>query len=139
MENMIKIMAGIGGSAASFLWGGWSSILIALFVLVVLDYLTGVITAFVHKKLSSKIGLMGITRKIFIFIVVAVAHWLDMILGMDHILRDGTILFYAANEVLSIFENCGSLGLHIPKKIQDAVLLWQDKEQSNHKKGKWNK
>ena len=73
MFNWISILfAALGGFLAQIL-GGWDGILTALVFLVIVDYLTGWIKALVNKKLSSEVGFKGIAKKMFIFIIVAVA------------------------------------------------------------------
>lgn len=134
MEMWLKTIIGIGGSAASFLWGGWSSILTTLLVLVGIDYVTGTLASATEKKLSSATGLRGITRKTLIFAIIAVANMVDQMIGTENMLRDGTIFFYAANEVLSILENCGRIGLPIPPKIREAIELLQEKEKEKKPK-----
>ena len=121
MENISKILVGFGGATASFLFGGWSALLSILIVLVGMDYLTGILVAGSEGRLNSRTGLRGISRKVLIFSIVAVGHLVDVVLGDAHLLRDTTIFFYLANEVLSIVENCGRLGLPIPPKVIRAV------------------
>lgn len=128
MEEYFKCLAGVGGAAASFLWGGWSMTLTTMFILVAVDYVTGVLAATIEKKLSSSAGMRGITRKILIFAIISIAHLVDQMIGTEHMIRDGTIFFYAANEILSILENCGRLGIPVPPKIREAIKLLHEKE-----------
>ncbi|MBO8164710.1 MAG: holin family protein [Brevibacillus sp.] len=121
MENFFKTLVAVGGAAASYLFGGWSSLLGVLLTFVVIDYVSGVIAAGVGGKLSSRVGLLGIAKKVFIFAMVAIAHLVDTALGDQHVLRDATIFFYLANELLSIIENAGRVGLPVPAPIQRAV------------------
>ncbi|WP_343287507.1 phage holin family protein [Bacillus sp. CGMCC 1.16541] len=109
------------GSLSVFWFGGWDYLLTVLVACVALDYITGVLAAFVQKNISSKVGAKGITKKIFIFILVAVANFLDVLLWDNHLIRDATILFYIANEVISITENAGIVGLPIPEPILKAI------------------
>ncbi|MEA3320756.1 MAG: phage holin family protein [Bacillota bacterium] len=111
------------GSIASFFYGGFSSLLTFLILFVVVDYLTGVIAAFVEKRLSSRESFKGIAQKIFIFALVTIAHVLDIILGTN-LIKDVTILFYLVNEFISIMENAARMGVPIPnilKKVIDAI------------------
>ncbi|ATO50289.1 GH25 family lysozyme [Brevibacillus laterosporus] len=71
-------------------------------------------------KLKSKIGLIGIARKLFIFGIIAIDHMLETALGDQHVIRSATIFFYMANELLSILENAGRIGLPVPD-----VSKWQ--------------
>ena len=64
-ESVFKTAIALGGGAASYLFGGWSSLLGILLAFVVIDYVTGVVAAGMEGKLSSAVGLRGIA-KIFI-------------------------------------------------------------------------
>jgi toxin secretion/phage lysis holin len=111
------------GSVASFLYGGFSMLLLFLIAFVVIDYLTGIMAAYVERKLSSRVGFKGIAQKVFIFALVSIAHVTDIILGTIMI-KDLTILFYLVNEFISIMENASRLGVPIPnllRKVIDAV------------------
>jgi toxin secretion/phage lysis holin len=127
MENLFKTAVAVGGAAASYLFGGWSTLLGVLLTFVVIDYVSGVIAAGAEGKLKSKVGLIGIARKVFIFAMVAIAHLVDSALGDQHVLRDATIFFYLANELLSIIENAGRVGLPVPAPIQKAVEVLKGK------------
>lgn len=132
-ENIFKTMCGFGGALASYLFGGWSALLGVLLAFVVADYITGVIAGAVEGKLSSQIGMKGIAKKVMIFLIVAVAHLADTAVGMGNIFRDAAIFFYIANELLSILENAGRIGVPIPSTIQKAVEILNGK--SNIDKG----
>ncbi|MGD6872877.1 phage holin family protein [Sutcliffiella horikoshii] len=111
------------GSVASFLYGGFSSLLLFLIIFVVIDYLTGIMAAYVEKRLSSRVGFKGIAQKVFIFALVSIAHVVDIILGTN-LIKDVTILFYLVNEFISIMENASRIGVPIPnilKKVIDAI------------------
>lgn len=108
-------------SAATYLFGGWSAILNALLIFVVIDYFTGMAAAGAAGELRSTKGLIGIARKVFIFAMVAVGHLVDRVLGDAHLFRDAIAYFYIANELLSIIENGGKLGAPIPPIVKQAV------------------
>ncbi len=127
MENLYKSLIAVGGAAASYLFGGWSALLSILLTFVVLDYITGFLAAAREGKLNSETGLWGIAKKVAIFFVVAVAHLVDTTLGDAHFFRDAAIFFYLANELLSIVENIGRLGVPIPTAIQQAVEVLKGK------------
>ena len=119
---MFKTAVAVGGAAASYLFGGWSSLLGILLAFVVIDYVSGVVAAALEGKLNSEIGLRGIAKKVMIFAIVAAAHLVDQALGgQSNLFRDAAIFFYLANELLSITENAGRMGLPIPKKIVEAI------------------
>ncbi|MCL1866267.1 MAG: phage holin family protein [Oscillospiraceae bacterium] len=124
------VIAGVGGLTA-FLFGEIGGVLYALIALIVLDYVTGVVDAAFHKKISSGIGFKGIQRKAMIFIVVAVANIIDVhVLAASGFLRSAVIFFFIANEGISILENAGSLGVPIPRKLLE--MLEQLKSKNNN-------
>ena len=115
-------IAALGGAAA-YLWGPWDALINALIALVALDYVTGVICAAAHKRLSSEIGFKGLIKKALIFALVAVAGVADKVIpATNQAIRAAVILFYIANEAISILENAAELGLPVPEKLK-AVLI----------------
>lgn len=109
----------VGGLLTSLL-GGWDMALKVLVFFVVLDYATGLVAAYGEQNLNSRVGFRGIAKKILLFVPVAVAYWLDMLLGQE-ILRSLAIFFYIANEGLSMMENLGRAGVPFPVQIQEAL------------------
>ena len=111
----------IGGWIGWFL-GGVDGMMIALIVLMVLDYLSGVMCAIADKKLSSAIGFKGICKKVLILMLVGVANILDVnVVGSGAVLRGAVICFYLSNEGLSLLENAAYLGLPIPEKLKEIL------------------
>lgn len=129
MNDVLKsIVSGIIG-VAGFLIGEFDGLYKALLVLIIADYITGVIVAIVKKQLSSEVGAKGIAKKILMLIVVAVANVLDVqIIGGGAGLRNITIIFYAANEVISLLENTGKLGVPYPPKLLDVLEQLKNRE-----------
>lgn len=120
--NMVQmVFAAVGGWLGYFL-GGNDGLLIALVLFVVVDYLTGVMSAVSDKTLSSNVGFKGICRKVLIFLLVGIANILDVhVIGTGSVLRTAVIFFYISNEGVSLMENAAHLGLPVPGKIK-AVL-----------------
>ena len=125
----------IGGWIGWFL-GGVDGMLIALIVLMALDYVSGVMCAVEDKKLSSAIGFKGICKKVLILMLVGVANILDVnVVGSGAILRGAVICFYLSNEGLSLLENAAYLGLPVPAKLFfPSCMTGQRKKQTRMKK-----
>ena len=98
-----------------------------LLAFVVIDYITGVLASALEGKLSSNVGRKGIAKKVFIFVIVAIAHVVDVCLGDGNLFRDAAIFFYLANEMLSIIENAGRAGVPVPDILQKAIELFKSK------------
>lgn len=130
MERLDLIYRGavaFGGATIAYLFGGWSALLGILLAFVVLDYLTGLMAAAIRGELSSLVGMRGIAKKVCIFVMVAIAHLVDKALGGTSLVQDATIFFYLANELISIIENSGRIGIPVPDPIQKAVLVLKRK------------
>lgn len=127
---LYRTLAAASGGALSYFFGGWSVLLQILLAFVVIDYITGVVAAATEGKLSSSVGMKGIAKKVFIFVIVAVAHLADTAIGNGSLLMDAAIFFYIANELLSILENAGRVGLPIPEIILKAVDVLKSKSQT---------
>ena len=92
-------------------------------ILNILDYVTGVIKAFMKKEISSDIGLRGIARKSLILIVLIVAVLLDRLINNETwLFRTVVCYFYIANEAISLLENAAGMGLTIPAQLQEALI-----------------
>ena len=117
----------LGGWLGYFL-GGMDGLMIALIVMMTLDYVSGVMCAIIDKKLSSAVGFKGICRKVLIFVLVGIGNLVDVyVLGEGGALRTAVIFFYLSNEGISFLENAGHLGLPIPEKLKDVLEQLHDK------------
>ena len=120
----------LGALLGGFL-GGKDGHLYALLVLIVLDYITGVLNAIDQRELSSAVGYKGIARKVLIFVLVGTANVVDVyILGKAGVLRAAVIFFYISNEGISILENASYLGLPVPEKLQSVLKQLHQKEEN---------
>lgn len=127
-ESLYKAATAALGTAATYLWGGFDAVFLALVVLACMDYVTGWAAAWVHGRLSSDVGRRGIAKKVGMFVVVAVGNILDQLGGLgEPILRTVAIWWYLANEALSIVENLGEIGVPIPGRLRQALAVLRDK------------
>lgn len=128
-QAICLFLATIGAIVAKFL-GGWDMPLQALLIIIIIDYITGLICAIVDKKVDSSVGFKGIAKKVFIFLLVGLAVLIDKITGMEF-LRNLVIVFYFCNEGISILENTSKLGMPYPEKLKE--ILEQLKEEKTSK------
>ena len=134
MKNTICIITGILGAAVTALFGGWDGALYVLGFLMIIDYVTGLVVAAVFHKspksanggLESNAGLKGLARKVGILAMVAAAHLVDRMFG-SNVFRDGVAIAFCANEVISIVENAGLMGLPIPKFVTKMIDVLRSK------------
>ena len=130
--NIIQfIFTAVGGWLGYFL-GGCDGLLVAMVVLVPVDYITGVMCAIEDKTLSSEVGFKGICRKVIIFMLVGIGHILDVtVIGTGSVLRTAIIFFYLSNEGVSLLENAAHLGLTVPEKLKDVLEQLHDRAEKD--------
>nr|MDH3077257.1 phage holin family protein [Bacillus velezensis] len=105
-----------------------------LLILSILDVITGIIKAWKMKQLRSRGAWFGYVRKMLSFMVVIVANIIDTITNLNGVLTFGTVLFYIANEGLSITENLAQIGVKIPAVITDRLhVIESDNDQTKEK------
>ena len=131
MNETFCTACGLVGSFFVALFGGWDSALATLLIFMGVDYVTGLMVAAAGKspkgKLSSKVGWKGIAKKCVILLLVLVAARLDVVLGTSYV-RAGVCIAFLCNEVISILENAGLMGVPLPAALKNAVELLQKKE-----------
>ncbi len=128
-DEIIKAISGAAGALIGFLYGEITGLFIAIIALMALDYITGIFCAVSTKTLSSEIGFKGLVKKLMILVIIAVGHLVDAyIIGTGSALMTAVILFFAANEGISILENAALLGLPVPEKLRSVLEQFKDKE-----------
>ena len=131
MKEIICTAFGLVGSFIAALFGGLDSALATLLIFMGVDYVTGLMVAAAGKspkgKLSSKVGWKGLAKKCVILLLVLVAARLDVVLGTSYV-RAGVCIAFLCNEVISILENAGLIGVPLPAALKKTVELLQKKE-----------
>ena len=138
----LGLMSSIGGFLIQ-LFGNFDSGLQTLLILIAIDYLTGLICALVFKKscksadgtFESKLCARGLIRKGCLLLVVIVGYRLDIVADTGGTIRNSVILFFIANEGLSIVENLGIMGVPLPTSIKNAfaALKSSDDDETKNK------
>lgn len=129
MKSYIKIILAFMGAEIVHLTGGLDTIFRALILLMIIDYITGIIKAIKEKNLNSEKGYFGILKKILMLLIVIVAQQIDLIFKEQNIelfVRDAVVVFYVMNEIISIIENAGQF-VPVPEKIKDVLSQLKNK------------
>lgn len=124
--NNISIIIGIIGGFFASLFGGFDLLLKTILFLAIMDYVTGWIKGIYEKNLSSEVGFRGILKKIVMFIIIAAAYHIQTLLSNNIPVREVVIMFYIANEGLSLLENA-AIFVPIPERLKDMLLQLRDK------------
>ena len=118
MDNMTLYLKGVTGAIAGIVFGPLDGLFYSLVFCVVADYITGICAAVYQKKLDSRIGYVGILKKVVLMTVVALAYIIGQVAGVPAI-RDVVIGFYIANEGLSILENASKMNIKYTEKLKN--------------------
>ena len=128
-DTIIKTVSGAVGAVIGYLYGEITGLFIAIIALMALDYITGILCGIAAKALSSETGFRGRVKKLMILVIIAVGHLVDnYIIGAGSALMTAVILFFAANEGISILENAAKLGLPIPQKLKEILDQLKEKD-----------
>ena len=133
------ILGGIGvvGGVISGVLGGWDAGIAALLWAMAIDFASGLVVAGVFKKsgksesgaLDSRAGWKGLLRKGMTLAIVIIAVQLDALMDTNFI-RDAVVIAYIANEILSIAENAGLMGVPFPEPIKNALDTLNNKNKN---------
>lgn len=134
MKYKIFTALALAGSAVAELFGGWDMALETLLILMAADWITGgiLLPAVFGKSskspngaLESRAGWKGLCRKGMTLFYILIAARLDRLLGMDYI-RNAVCIGFIANELLSIVENAGLMGVPLPAMIRKVIDILKE-------------
>ncbi len=108
-------------SFLAYIFGGFDYPFISLMLVILLDYITGILKAIYKKNLNSSLGRKGIIKKFgYLFIVILATLFDRLINDQTMAIRTLVIYFFFSNEAISILENWGALGLPLPKRLYEV-------------------
>lgn len=134
IQDIISVIVGAVGGMFTTLFGGWSAGMTTLIIFMIIDYLSGLVVAGVFKQspkstsgaLESRAGWKGLCRKGMTLLFVLISYRLDLMIGTNYI-RDAVVIGFCVNELLSIVENAGLMGLPLPPIIVKALDVLRTK------------
>jgi toxin secretion/phage lysis holin len=122
-------ICGILGSIVTFAFGSWIESLTLLVVAMGVDYVTGVTASIKERRgLNSAFGAWGLARKGLMLLVILLAHRIDILLDLNDVTMGAAIYFYIANELISITENYGRMGLPMPDRLRELIEVLKRKK-----------
>lgn len=131
-ETSLKAIIAIicGGLSAYF--GVIGVPLAVLFAAMCIDYLTGMTKAWVTGELSSRVGVMGIIKKVGYLTAICVAGIIDWLLisglkqvgisiSLSYFMGLMVTIWFIINECISILENLSALGVPLPAFLTSII------------------
>jgi len=133
MKEIAMLISGFIGSLFCHLFGGWDRFLEALIIFMVIDYVSGFASAWFGKSPKSASGRLlssamfqGLCKKGMMLLFVVIGYKLDQIVGADYI-KAAVVFAFIINELLSIIENAGQMGIPIPDVLKKAIEVLNNK------------
>ena len=142
-KSFFLIGLGAIGSVISELFGGWTSAMTTLVIFMLIDYITGILVAAVFKKsnktedggLESKAGWKGLIRKFSTLLIVLISIRVNIIFNTT-IISNCVVFTFLANELLSLLENVGLMGIPLPSVLTEVISVLNKKGESYVKRNK---
>ena len=143
-ENTAKGLIALAFAGAGTYFRELLAPVIVLGLVMLADYISGLARAWIGKKLCSRVGIVGIIKKLGYLLAVAVAIVVDWVIqtatakaGLDF---GGFYLFgllvtfwLVLNECISILENLAVIGVPLPSFL---VKIVEKLKQTTEDKGK---
>lgn len=135
LKTYVITLCGAIGSLIVQALGGWTSDMQALLIFMGIDIVMGFMIAAIWKKsgksltgaLNSISMWKGLCRKGVSLLIIIVANQLDIMMGSDYI-RSAAIIAFIVNELISIIENAGTMGVPMPAVVIKAIEVLKKKE-----------
>jgi toxin secretion/phage lysis holin len=89
-----------------------------LCVVIFFDYVLGVLRAWIQGKYSRDEAIKGVIKKVGYFILIALAHILDVLMGLDWVVERLMMYVLITNDIISVLEHCKWFGIDINIFIQ---------------------
>ncbi|MGO4540147.1 phage holin family protein [Paenibacillus sp. 2TAB19] len=135
-ETALSSSIAAAGVVVSGWLGGWDKALQVLLLLMLVDYVTGVLGAIKTKLIDSEVMFWGGVRKITVLFVIGLAALMDdWVQPGVPIFRTAAVYFYAGREGLSVIENLGTIGVPLPGKLKQFLAQLSDKGETKNGNG----
>lgn len=132
-KGVLAVITGV----TSYLLNCFTELVVVLALLMLFDYVTGVLAAYFKKELSSWKGLQGILKKFSFMLLVVLGFLIDFVVsylaekvGLQFTTNGffglATTCWLIGTEGLSILENLGVIGLPIPPFLKPALSKLKD-------------
>ncbi len=138
MKDLIHILfAGAVGALAAY-FNVLAVPLVVLVAVMLIDYVTGMTAASYTKQLNSRVGVIGIVKKVCYLALVAVGMVVDYLitsalvsigisLQINYCFGMIITVWLIINELISILENLGEMGVPLPSFLTSMIKTLKGK------------
>ncbi len=124
----IKFVPSLVIPGFGFLFGvGSEKIMLALLVLVMMDFITGIASAKrAGVPIESRRAVKSAYKVAIYGLLVSAGHLTEGIVPLTTYIEEAVTTFLALTELISIIENAGRMGFAIPAKLLNQLQIWRD-------------
>ena len=138
MKDLIHILfAGAVGALAAY-FNVLAVPLVVLVAVMLIDYVTGMAAASYTKQLNSRVGVIGIVKKVCYLALVAVGMVVDYLISsalvsigislqINYCFGMIITVWLIINELISILENIGEMGVPLPSFLTGMIKTLKGK------------
>lgn len=127
-NSFFTTIAVLGGCLGDIL-GGLDIKLKALLICMILDYISGLMVALIFKNSTktesggaqSQAGFRGLAKKVCILLLIMGVNLIDQVLNTNSFFRNAVVVGFFANEIISLVENAGLMGIKYPPALIQAI------------------
>jgi toxin secretion/phage lysis holin len=123
MEYLIKGAIAIIGTVISGMVGGLGLAFTVLVGMMLIDIVTGVMCGWAFNEVRSSVGVKGVTKKVYILILIGSVYLLQQVLPLAEFAGDGITIAFIIMEFISIIENGGKMGIKLPPQVENALSV----------------
>lgn len=145
-DNALKALVSAIMAAAGAYFHELMFPVLILAAVMLLDYVSGMTRAWASKELSSRIGVLGIIKKLlylFAVVVAVVVDWVIQTAAAKAGINVGGVYLFGLlvtiwlilNECISILENISELGVPIPVFLQKMIERLKQTTESRGEEG----
>lgn len=98
----------------------------SLLIVIIIDYITGLIQAYINRTLKSRLAINGALRKLGYVALVAISYPLESVVNMPAVSLITTALIIG--EIISVCENVNKMGVKLPKVIVKILERLEQEE-----------
>lgn len=131
-ENVVQAIITAIVAGVSVYFGVVAIPILVLIAVMIVDYITGLVGAYIDRQLNSRIGIVGIIKKISYLGLVAVGMVADYIIysalsqigvniELGYCVGMVIVIWLIINELISILENLAEIGVPLPAFITKLI------------------
>ncbi|MBR8701174.1 hypothetical protein IX317_000069 [Fusobacterium sp. DD29] len=112
--NIVNLILGGLLSIVFCITGGQDELVATLAIVMLTDYISGIIKSIITEKTNSRIGIKGALKKVMMILVLTAVWKADQVLKGPIQFKNIITCIFIGNEVISIIENAIIAGIPIP-------------------------